>query len=143
VYTAATTVCASATCVASSATSVAGSTASVAYPTPSIANPAVAAATVTVATTTVAVTATAPIAAIPRAGADKEPAYKPTRSVVAIGSAGIGSVRIVPPRANRCHGRISIAVVAVPAVPGTNPDTDTYLGLGWSREKRCGNHDGA
>jgi hypothetical protein len=62
------------------------------------------------------VTAIAVSAAEPRPGANKEATVKPGRPVVAIGSAGIGCIAVIPPLAG---GRRVIS-------PINRPNTDAY-----------------
>jgi hypothetical protein len=93
--------------------------------------------TVTIISTATIVSAAAPIAAIPRAGADKDAAHEPARSVVAVRCASVGVIVVIAPRAD--WGGISIAVISVSStVP--NPNTYTYLGVSRSRHQRCGDH---
>jgi hypothetical protein len=124
-----------AACEGVSATGVTGRTTVIASPGPGIANAAaisiptaitysaVTTATVAVSAASVAVSATAPISVIPRSGADKEAAYKPARSVVAIGRAGVRIIVVVSPGTNRSG--IPVTIVSVAA----DSDTDSDLGV--------------
>jgi hypothetical protein len=69
------------------------------------------------------VEATTVVSPIPGPGADKETAYEPTRSVVAVGRAGVRIIRIVAPGTNRSG--IPVTVIAIPAIA----DTDSDLGV--------------
>jgi len=81
-----------------------------------------------------------PVPVVPRPGADEEAADEPARSVITIGSAGVGIVVVVAPLA----GRRWITVVPVPVpVANTHPDTNAHLSICRSSKKRCGNHYGA
>jgi hypothetical protein len=74
----------------------------------------------------VAPASTAPISVIPGASADENTTDEPVRAIVAIGRAGIRSVVVIAPRANR--GRIVVAsVIPVAVADGyANP----HLGIG-------------
>jgi trimeric autotransporter adhesin len=120
----------STTCIAGSAASIGVTGASIAYSaaviayTTAIARSAVVSTVAIIPTATIVATAT-PVAVIPRASADKEATDEPARAVVAIRSACVGIVVVIPPRAY--GSRIPIAVIAV---SWSNPNPDSHLGIG-------------
>jgi hypothetical protein len=68
------------------------------------------------------VSAMAPAPVIPRAGADKRAAYKPLRTIKAIGCARVGGIGVVPVRTHRRRIRIArprVGVSLVIALIGT------------------------
>jgi hypothetical protein len=121
--------------ITSSTSGIAYATA-IAY-TAAITDPTVVAIVSTATIEPAAIESATPVAAIPRPGADKDATYEPARSVIAVGRASVGIIRIVAVRTD--WGRIPVAVVSVPS-PVTNPNPHTYLGVSRSRHQRCGNH---
>jgi hypothetical protein len=120
-------------CVASPAACIVATGASIANST-AITNPAAIAysTAISVISAAIAVVATtSPGAVIPRAGADKDSADEPARSVVPIGRAGVGIIVVVAPRTDRSW--VAITVIPVP-VAATNPNPDTDLSVSGSRQ---------
>lgn len=116
----------SAACEVVTPASIANSTA--------IANPAAIAYTTAISVPTavsVPVPTASPIATIPRARADKESADEPARSVVPIGGARVGVVRVVAPRTGR--STIAVTIISVPVV-AANPNPHTDLSVSRSRQ---------
>ena len=92
---------------------------------------AVATATVAEAATHVVAGVTVEAPVVPRADADEEPAIEPAGSVIAVGCAGIGVVRVITPIA----GRRTIGIRGVNDC-GADSDTDSHLGVCRCRERQ-------
>lgn len=75
---------------------------------------------------------TAPVTVIPGTSADKQATRKPVRSVVAVGCAGIGIVRVVTVIADWRRRRVVIPIAAVPA---TDTNADCNLGISTLHER--------
>jgi hypothetical protein len=78
------------------------------------------------------ITATTPVAVIPRAGADKDAADEPARTVVAVRCASIRVVRVIAPAAHRSW---TVAISIVISVTRTNPNAHPDLSV-----RRSGQH---
>jgi hypothetical protein len=76
-----------------------------------------------------------PSPAVPRAYADEEAAAEPLRPVIAIGSAGVGVIRVVAPIANR--GAVN---VGGGNDRGTDAHSHSYLGICRGRERQSQKH---
>jgi hypothetical protein len=92
------------------------------------ATPAVSAAVAEAAAQVIAgVSVEAPV--VPRADADKEAAVEPVRTVIAVGGAGIGVIRVIAP--------LAIRGTVICIISGSNhcrPDADAYSDLGVRRD---------
>jgi hypothetical protein len=120
--TAATTIAASATTTVTTRYAATGITARAArIPASAV---AVSAAIAIPAAIAVAVSATAPV--VPGTDADKEAASEPARSVVAVGCASVGVIRVIAPRAS---GRAVIGVIAGTDHRRANANSNRDLGI--------------
>jgi hypothetical protein len=81
-----------------------------------------------------AAVSTISVAAIPGAGAEKDAAVKPRRSVVPVGRASVGIIAVVAISADR--SRVAVAVSPIHRATDPNSNRDLGMGIGCSREQQ-------